>query len=136
MPDWEDVQRIVDELPQATRSTTRGNLFWRVRGRGFVWERPLGAKDRAELGAAAPPGPILGARTEGLMAKEALIASAPHIYFTISHFDGYSAVLARLEVIPDDELRELIIEAWLAKAPTRLAKEYADHLDRRAPSGD
>jgi hypothetical protein len=125
MPDWEDVRRIVAELPEVTESTTRGNLFWRVRGKGFVWERPLGPKDRAELGDDAPEGPILGARTESLLAKDALIASTPEIYFTITHFDGYSAVLARLDVIGADELRELIVEAWLAKAPPKLAREYA-----------
>jgi hypothetical protein len=125
MPGWEEVRRIAGALPDVSESTTRGNLFWRVRGTGFVWERPLGRKDRAELGDCAPNGPILGARTESLMAKEALIASAPEIYFTITHFDGYSAVLARLDVIPPDELRELIVEAWLAKAPPRLAREYA-----------
>jgi hypothetical protein len=38
-------------------------------------------------------------------------------------------VLVRLDVIGGDELRELIVEAWLAKAPPRLAREYADaHL--------
>ena len=133
MADWEDVRRLVADLPEVTESTTRGHLFWRVRDRGFVWERPLGPKDRAELGSRAPDGPILGARTESLAAKEALIASAPEIYFTITHFDGYSAVLARLDVIPDDELRELVIEAWLAKAPPRLAREYAAaHLPDRA----
>jgi hypothetical protein len=126
MADWEDVRRIVETLPEVTESTTRGNLFWRVRGKGFVWERPLRAKDRADLGERAPEGPILGARTESLSAKEAMIASAPEIYFTIPHFDGYSAVLARLDVIPPDELRELIVEAWLAKAPPRLAREDRD----------
>lgn len=129
MADWEDVRGIVAELPEVTESTTRGNLFWRVRGKGFVWERPLRAKDRAELGADAPEGPILGARTESLHVKDALIASEPEMYFTITHFDGYSAVLVRLDVIGADELRELIVEAWLAKAPPRLAREYADaHL--------
>ena len=125
MPDWEDVRRILGELPEVTESTTRGNLFWRVRGRGFVWERPLRAKDREELGPSAPAGPILGARTESLLAKETLIAAAPEFYFTISHFDGYSAVLVRLDVVPADELRELIVEAWLAMAPAKLAREYA-----------
>jgi hypothetical protein len=134
MPGWEDVRQIVAELPEVTESTTRGNLFWRVRGKGFVWERPLGVKDRKELGADAPDGAILGARTESLGAKDALIASAPDIYFTISHFDGYSAVLVRLEVIPADELRELIIEAWLAKAPAKLARDYAAvHLPDGGP---
>ncbi len=76
-----------------------------------------------------PTGPILGARVEHLQAKEALIADAPDIYFTTPHFDGYAAVLVRLERIPLDELRELIIEAWLARAPKRLARDYiATHL--------
>ena len=49
-----------------------------------------------------------------------MISSAPEIYFTITHFDGYSAVLVRLDVIGADELRELIVEAWPARAPARL----------------
>ncbi|MGH2909176.1 MAG: hypothetical protein ACRDK8_07770 [Solirubrobacteraceae bacterium] len=53
------------------------------------------------------------------------VVAEPEIYFTITHFDGYSAVLARLDVIGADELRELIVEAWLAKALPRLAREYA-----------
>jgi hypothetical protein len=135
MPDWEDVRRIAGELPEVAEALSRGHLFWRVHGRGFVWERPLGRRDLIELGDAAPGGPILGARTESLLAKEALIAAAPGIYFTIAHFDGYCAVLARLAVIPPDELRELIIEAWLARAPPRLAGEYAAELERATRPG-
>jgi hypothetical protein len=33
-------------------------------------------------------------------------------------------VLARLEQIGRDELRELIIDAWLARAPKRAATSY------------
>jgi hypothetical protein len=81
------------------------------------------------LGDAAPDGPILGARVEHLVAKEALIADDPDVYFTTPHFDGYPAVLVRLERIGLDELEELIVEGWLARAPKRLAKEYvAEHF--------
>lgn len=136
MASWDDVRAHVEALPETTEGTTRGHLFWRVRGKGFVWERPLRRTDLTELGDAAPAGPILGARTDGLQAKEALIASAPEIYFTISHFDGYSAVLARLDRIPADELHELIVEAWLSRAPARLAREYAAaHLPERPEAG-
>ncbi len=95
-----------------------------MHNRGFVWERPLRKADLRALGDAAPTGPILGARVEHLVAKEALLADAPDIYFTTPHFDGYAAVLVRLERIPLDELRELIVEAWLARAPKRLARDY------------
>lgn len=69
---------------------------------------------------------------EHLGAKEALLADDPDVYFTTPHFDGYPAVLVRLDRIAIDELTELIVEAWLARAPKRLGKEYADtHLPPR-----
>jgi hypothetical protein len=98
--------------------------MWRVRDKLFVWERPLRASDRAALGATAPSGPILGARVEHLGAKEALLADDPSVYFTTPHFDGYPAVLVRLEAIELEELRELIVDAWLARAPKRVAAAY------------
>jgi hypothetical protein len=97
-----------------------------------VWERPLRPSDIRALGDAAPTGPILGARLEHLGAKEALLAEDPDVFFTTPHFDGYSAILVRLDVIAGDELEELIVEAWLARAPKRLAKRYLDtELPRR-----
>ncbi len=133
MVGWEDVRRIALALPETSERLRDHRLaFWEVRGKGFVWERPLRPADLLALGDAAPTGPILGARVEHLGAKEALLADDPGVFFTTPHFDGYAAVLVRLERIAVDELEELIIEAWLARAPKRLAKEYADaHLPPR-----
>jgi hypothetical protein len=129
MADWEDVRRIALALPQASESSSRGRAFWRVRDKMFVWERPLRAGELKALGAGAPTGPILGVRVEHVGVKEALLADDPDLYFTTSHFDGYPAVLVRLERIERDELEELIVEAWICRAPKRLAKEYVDtHL--------
>ncbi len=75
----------------------------------------------------------MGARVEHLLAKEAILADAGEVYFTIPHFDGYPAVLVRLESISDAELEELVVEAWLCRAPKRLADRYVkDHLDVRS----
>jgi hypothetical protein len=126
---WDDVRGIALALPDTSEQVSHGHASWRVRDKGFVWERPLRASDVRALGDAAPSGPILGARVEHLGAKEALLADAPEVYFTTPHFDGYPAVLVVLERIDPDELRELIVEAWLARAPKRLAKEYIEtHL--------
>jgi hypothetical protein len=101
-----------------------------VRDKLFVWERPLRASDLQALGADAPEGPILGARVEHLVAKEALLADGGGFYFTTPHFDGYPAVLVRLESIPEQELEELVVEAWLCRAPKKLADQYLkDHLE-------
>jgi hypothetical protein len=63
---------------------------------------------------------------EHLGSKEALLGDDPEVFFTTPHFDGYPAVLVRLERIPVEELEEVIVEAWLARAPKRLAREYAE----------
>jgi hypothetical protein len=104
-----------------------------VRDKLFVWERPLRASDLRALGASAPDGPILAARVEHLIAREALLADDPGVYFTTPHFDGYAAVLVRLEQIAPAELEELVVEAWLAVAPARLAKAYL--AEREAGEG-
>ncbi len=96
--------------------------------------RPLRKSDLAALGPAAPAGEILAVRVEHEGAKLALIESEPEIYFTIPHFDGYSAVLVRLGVIAPDALEELLIEAWLSRAPKRLASAYLESAPRWPPS--
>ena len=129
MADWDDVRRIALGLPDTSEGISREHASWRVRDKGFVWERPLRAADIRALGDDAPRGPILGARVEHLVAKEALLADDPEVFFTTPHFDGYPAVLVRLDKITGEALEEVIVEAWLSRAPKRLAREYVDeHL--------
>jgi len=124
--DWDDVRRIALSLPETDEGTSRGMRQWQVKGKGFVWERPLRKTDLAALGDDAPDGPILGAWVEHLGAKEALLADDSGVYFTTPHFDGYAAILVRLEEISEEDLGELIAEAWLTRAPKRLANEYLE----------
>ena len=126
MAGWDDVRRIALGLPDTSEEISRGLRHWRVRDKGFVWERPLRRADFEALGDAAPDGPILGARVEHLGAKEALLAADPDVFFTTPHFDGYPAVLVRLDRIGAHDLDELIAEAWLARAPKRLVRAYLD----------
>lgn len=126
MPSWDDVNRIALALPETGERPAHGQRAWRVRGELFVWERPLRDSDLEALGEGAPEGPILGARVESEFAKEALIADEPEVYFTTPHFDGYPAVLVQLERISLPDLEELIAEAWLARAPKRLARSYLE----------
>jgi hypothetical protein len=123
---WDDVRRRALAMPEATEVVSRGNTQWRVKDKLFVWERPLRRSDLAALGDAAPDGPILGARVEHLVAKDAMIASDPEVFFTTPHFDGYPSVLVRLERIGPSGLDEVIVEAWLARAPPRLVKAYLE----------
>lgn len=124
MASWDDVRRLALALPGTSEETSRGNAFWKVRGKGFAWERPLNKTDLRQLGDAAPSGPILGVRVADLGVKEAVLAEGEAALFTIPHFDGYSAVLVLLEEVDDAELAELIVEAWLCMAPPGLAESY------------
>ena len=101
----------------------------------FAWERPLRKSDLKALGDSAPGGPILGARVEHLIAKDALLADDPSVFFTTPHFDGYPAVLIRLPEIDVDLLEEVLAEAWLTRAPKRLARDYLAGLDHPPGGG-
>ena len=83
-------------------------------------ERPLRRRDLEELGAAAPDGPVLAARVPDESAKQALITDEPDVYFTTAHFDGFPAVLARLDALDEPALPGLAGEAWACRAPRRL----------------
>lgn len=125
MATWDDVRRLALALPQTTERVARdGLLAWDVRDKTFAWERPLRRGDLQALGDTAPQSPILAARVPDLGAKEALLAEAGDMYFTTPHFNGYPAILVQLDHVDPADLEELLVEAWLARAPKRLAKEY------------
>jgi hypothetical protein len=126
MATWDDVRRIALALAETSEGITHETRHWRVRDKGFVWERPLRLKEIEALAGDAPDGPILAARVEHLGAKEALLADDPRVFFTTPHFDGYPAILVRLDRIAVEDLEEVVTEAWLARAPKRLVKAYLD----------
>ena len=124
MAAWDDVRELALGLPETAERLSRGLRQWRVKDKLFVWERPLRRSDLEALGPKAPEGPILGARVEHEVAKQALIQDDPDVFFTTPHFDGYPAVLVRLDRIPREGLEEVVVEAWLVRAPKRLAEAY------------
>jgi hypothetical protein len=125
MATWDDVRRICLALPETAETTNGwGQRSWQVRGKGFAWDRPLRQRDLAELGDAAPTGPVLAAYVPDEGAKRALIADDPAVFFTIHHFDGYPAVLARLERMDEETLTELAGEAWACRVPKKLLARF------------
>jgi hypothetical protein len=115
---WDDVARVCLALPGTTEAVSAsGRRRWLVGGRTFLRERPLHRKDLAELGDAAPAGPVLVAYVPDEGAKAALITSEPDVYFTTSHFDSWAAVLCRLDALDQQSLTELAVEAWASRAP-------------------
>ena len=126
MATWDEVDAITSELPEVTSRVGGHDAMrqWQVRKKTFVWERPLRKSDLEALGNAAPDGPILGAWLADEGEKFALIEGNPGVYFTTPHFNGYAAVLVNLDAIGSGELAELITDAWLNRAPKRVAAEF------------
>ena len=126
MPDWDDVRRLALALRETSERISRENLKWRVRDKLFVWERPLRKGDLVALSTILRQGRSLE-RESDMGAKKSRLAQASTAFFTIPHFEGYLAVLVLLDELEMPELEQLIFEAWLARAPARLVKEFLDN---------
>lgn len=121
----DEVAALALALPRTAEGTSRGWRTWTVGGSLFVWERPFSKADLRRLaGAPVPDGPVLAARTDDLIEKEAVLAAGAEGVFTIAHFDGYAAVLVDLSVAERSVVAELIVDGWLATAPAPLAAEW------------
>jgi len=121
----DDAARLAFGLPQVTEGLKFGHRTWYVAGKSFAWERPLSKADIKRFGPATPPdGPLLAVSVADLGEKEAVLQAHPDVVFSITHFDGYAAVLVKLNKVGKRVLKELVLDAWLAAAPPALAEEY------------
>lgn len=122
---------IAARLPGASQGTGKQFSFdidIKGKRKGFVWawlERTGPKKART------PNDAVLAVRVPSLTSKDLLIASDGDKFFTEPHYNGYPAVLVRLEAIGIDELEDLIVEAWRCIAPAALQKELGGDRERQ-----
>ena len=93
----------------------------RGKRRGFLWtwlERVEPKKPRV------PNMSVVALAVPNLGVKEMILQSDPEKFFTEPHYDGYAAVLVRLEAISPEELEPLLIEAWKCRAPAKAVREF------------
>jgi hypothetical protein len=121
----------LDELALALPGTTRelsddGRPTYMVHGKTFCFHRER-RRDAVDPATGERLGDVLMFRVDGPETKELVLSDPRAIFFTTPHFEGYAAVLIR---IPDlaqltrDELRDVVVDAWLARAQKRLAKAW------------
>jgi len=123
MATQDDVRRIASHLPGAVESAGRFEFEVLVKGkmRGFAWswaERVDPKKARVINDS------VLAVSVPNLTTKDMLIESAPDKFFTEPHYNGFPAVLVRLEAVSLIELEDLLVEAWRCKAPKDLQSAY------------
>jgi len=128
----DDAAQMAMVLPEVVEGERFGRRTWFVRKKGFAWERPFSKADIKRFGDETPPdGDILAVTVEDLHEKEAVLEAHPKAFFSIQHFDNYPAVLIQLNKVTKRELREAIVDAWLAAAPPKLAQEFLASLKRK-----
>jgi hypothetical protein len=115
-----DVDAIALSLPEVTKEIGEdGRPSYSVAGKVLCWHREA-RKD-------APFDDVFVFRTTDLESKELLLADPRGIYFTTPHWNGYPAVLIHLpdlRKLKRAEVRDTVIDAWLSRAPKRLAKAW------------
>jgi hypothetical protein len=110
MMTWEDVVEIAQRFPGVEVGTSWGTPGLKVRGKFMCRLRT------------DPDALVL--RVIDMGEREALLQGEPEAFFTTPHYDGYPAVLVRLEAVDPVELAELLEEAWRLGASKRLVAQY------------
>jgi hypothetical protein len=132
-----DLDELALALPQVTKTVSDdGRPFYSVKGKVFCLHRSR-RPDAVDPETGERFDDVLMFRVEDIGVKELMLADDRGVFFTTKHFDGYPAVLVRipdLARIDREELRDLVVEAWLTRAPKRVAKAW---FDEHAPeAGD
>jgi hypothetical protein len=127
-----DLDELALAMPETTREASQdGRPTYLVHGKGFCFHRS-NRKDALDPATGEQLEDVLVFRVDDLDAKELLLSDARGIFFTTPHWNGYPAVLIRipsLAAIDRDELRDLVVEAWLTRAKPRLAKGWLAEND-------
>jgi hypothetical protein len=97
VPSWDDVRRIARSLPGAEETTTYGQPCFKVNGRPFV---NTGRVDGAIVTRAPDE------------ERDLLISANPDAYFVTPHYEGWEAVLVRLDAVDEDELAGRLEDSW------------------------
>ena len=120
-----DLDKLAFALPEVTKEVDEGRPSYNVAGKTFCFHRSP-RPDALDPDTGVRLDDVLVFWVEDLEIKDVLVDSGS-VNFTTPHWNGYSAVLVRipdLKKLRKAELRDRVEEAWLKRAPKKLAKEW------------
>ena len=126
-----DLDALALALPETTKGVSDdGRPTYSVKGQYFCFHRRP-RPDAVDRDTGERLEDVLVFRVPDLDLKDLLVADERGVFFTTPHWNGYPAVLMRipdLARIDRDELQDMLVEAWLTRAPKRVAKAWlAEH---------
>ena len=126
-----DLDELALAMPLVTKEVSEdGRPSYHVHGKLMCFHRGR-RPDAVDAATGERLDDVLMFRVAGQEEKELLLASRPDVFFTTPHFNGYPAVLTRipqLALLDRDELRDLVVDAWLTRAQKRVARAWlAEH---------
>jgi hypothetical protein len=126
-----DLDELALALPQTTKAVSDdGRPTYLVHGKAFCLHRSR-RPDAVDGETGERLDDVLMFRVSDLDEKELILADPRGIFFTTPHFNGYPAVLVRISTLDRlgrDELRDVLVDAWLTRAQKRVAKAWlAEH---------
>jgi hypothetical protein len=122
-----DVETVALALPEVVKGEDdEGRPSYSVNGKVICWHRSP-RPDALDSKSGDRLTDVFVFRTTDLDVKEMTLQDDRGIFFTTPHWNGYRAVLMRipeLARVDRGELRELVVDAWLSRAPKRVAKAW------------
>jgi hypothetical protein len=110
-----DVRAVALTLPRSYEALVRGRVKFRVGRIVYL----ACSRDELLLGFAFPK-----------EWREALVASEPHKFMLPGPSDlRYNWAVVRLDALDEQELRELVVDAWAFVVPKSVAAAYAEAND-------
>jgi hypothetical protein len=136
MATMDDLDELALALPETAKELSDGRPSYFVRGKYFCFHRGP-RPDAIDPVTGERLDDVLAFRVQNLDVKELILADDRGVFFTTPHWNGYPAVLMRipdLARIDRDELQDMLVEAWLTRAPKRVAKAWL--AENAASDGD
>ena len=130
-----DLDELALAMPETTKEVSEdGRPSYLVHGKMFCFHRSR-RPDAVDPETGERLADVLMFRVEDAGVKELMLADPRGVFFTTPHFDGYPAVLMRIPQLAQldrDELRDIVVEAWMTRAQKRVAKAW---LAENEPDG-
>jgi len=127
-----DLDKLALAMPDAAKEVSEdGRPTYSVNGKYFCFHRSA-RKDAVDPETGERLTDVLVFRVDGEESKELVLADPRGVWFTTPHWNGYPGVLIRirdLKQLSRAELRDAVVDAWLTRAPNRVAKAWLAEND-------